>query len=81
MSFWKAAGEMAKKAGSVALNEINAAGERSKQYKEEMPSMGDDELFRIMKNERTSSPMKSGAALQELRGRGYSNEEIKSRIG
>ena len=34
MSFWKKAGDLALKAGSAALSEAKAAGERTKQYKE-----------------------------------------------
>lgn len=80
MSFWKKAGELALKAGSAALSEAKAAGERSKQYKEEMPSKSDDELLRVIKRERTSSPLMAGAAMQELKSRGYSQEQIKEKI-
>lgn len=80
MSFWKKAGELALKAGSAALNEAKAAGERSKQYKEEMPSKSDDELLRVIKRERASSPLMASAAMQELKSRGYSQEQIKEKI-
>lgn len=80
MSFWKKAGELALKAGSAALNETQAAGERTKQYKEEMPLKSDDELVQIIKREGSRSLLMSTAAMQELKSRGYSSEEIKSRV-
>ena len=80
MSFWKKAGDLALKAGSAALNEAKAAGERLKQYKEEMPLKEDEELFRIIKRERTSSLIMASAASQELKSRGYSSEQIKAKI-
>lgn len=80
MSFWKKAGDLALKVGSAALSEAKASGERTKQYKEEMPLKGDDELFHIVQRERTRSMQKAGAAVQELKSRGYSPEEIKERI-
>lgn len=80
MSFWKKAGELAMKAGSSALNEARAAGERSQQYKEEMPPKSDSELFQIAKRDRESSPLRASAAGQELKSRGYSPEEIRERI-
>lgn len=80
MSFWKKAGELALKAGSAALNETKAAGERSQQYKGEMPFKSDNDLLQIIKRERASSPLKAGAAMQELKSRGYSPEEIREKI-
>lgn len=80
MSFWKKAGELALKAGSAALSEVSAAGERTKQYKEEMLSKDDDELVKIIKKERSSSPLMASAAMQELKSRGYSPEEVKEKI-
>ncbi len=70
MSFWKKAGELASKTGSYALKEVKAANERSKQYNEEMPEKNDDELIRIIKKERSSSPVKASAAYKELKNRG-----------
>lgn len=80
MSFWKKAGDLALKAGSAILSEANAAAERNKQYKEEMPLKSDNELLSIVNKERSGSPMKAGAALQELKSRGHSPEEIKEKI-
>lgn len=80
MSFWKKAGDLALKAGSAALSEAKAAGERAQQYKEEMPLKGDEELLRIIKRERASSPLMAGAAMQELKSRGYSPEQIKEKL-
>ena len=79
MSFWKKAGELALNAGSAALSEAQAAGERAKQYKEDMPLKSDEELLRIIKQEGTSSLLMSGAAMRELKSRGYSQEDIKKR--
>ena len=45
-----------------------------------MPQKNDDDLFKILKRDRSSSPLKAGAAMQELEARGYSKEEIKSRL-
>lgn len=80
MGFWSSVGDLAMKAGSAALKEGKEAVERSQQYKEEMPQKNDDDLFRIIKRERSSSPLKAGAAMKELESRGYSKEEIKSRL-
>ena len=80
MSFWKKAGELAMQAGSAALKEGKDAVDRSKQYKEEMPQKSDDELFRIIKKELSSSPLKAGAARQELEARGHSREDIKNHL-
>ena len=81
MGFWESAGDIAKKVGKAALEEGQGALERSRQYREEMPMKSDRELARIFINERGSSPLKSSAALQELKSRGYSNaQEIKSLI-
>lgn len=80
MGFWSTVGNLALKAGSAALQEGKGAVDRSKQYKEEMPEKSDDDLLRIIKKERSSSPLKAGAAMQELEARGYSKEEIKSRL-
>ena len=80
MSFWKTAGELALKAGKAGLDQAQAAGERSQQYKVEMPLKSDPELFNIIKRELRSSPLKVGAAVQELKDRGYSQEDIKAKI-
>ncbi|MFJ2683827.1 hypothetical protein ACIOYV_08795 [Pseudomonas sp. NPDC087342] len=80
MSFWSKAGELALKAGKLAVQETKAAGERSREYKEAMPGLSDDELIRILKNERSSSPMKAGAANNELKNRGYDADSIKMLI-
>lgn len=79
MSFWKKAGELALKTGSYALNEVKAAGERSTQYNEEMSGKNDDELIRIIKKEKSSSPLKASSAYKELKNRGYDPEDIKTR--
>lgn len=78
MSFWKKAGELALKTGSYALKEVKAANERSAQYNEEMPGKNDDELIRIIKKEKSSSPLKASAAYKELKNRGYDPEDIKT---
>lgn len=80
MSFWKSVGDLAMKAGSTALKEGKEAIERSQQYKEEMPQRSDDDLLKIIKKERSSSPLKAGAAMKELESRGYSKENIKQRL-
>ncbi|SMS12628.1 hypothetical protein CFBP1590__5042 [Pseudomonas viridiflava] len=77
MGFWDKAGELALKAGTFAVKEVKAAGDRSREYKELMPTLSDDELLRIVKKERSSSPMKAGAAHGELKNRGYDPESIK----
>lgn len=77
MSFWKKAGELVLKTGSYALKEAKAASERSAQYDEEMPCKNDDELIRIIKKEKSSSPLKASAAYKELKNRGYDPEDIK----
>ncbi|WP_318508277.1 hypothetical protein [Photobacterium leiognathi] len=77
MGFWSTVGDLAKKAGSAALDEGKGALERTKQYKAEMPSKSDAELARIAKKDRSHSPLRAGAAIQELESRGYSKDEIK----
>jgi len=78
MGFWDKAGELAKKAGSAVLDEAKAAGDRNKEYKAQMPNKSDAQLVSIVKNERTSSPLKSSAAFKELKSRGYDAEDIKA---
>ncbi|WP_409243410.1 hypothetical protein [Enterobacter cloacae] len=79
MGFWDKARDVAKAAGKAAWEETKAANERVQQYKADMPSLNDRELARIVARERSSSPLKASAALQELKNRGYSNsEEIKA---
>ena len=80
MGFWNKAGGLALKAGAFAVQEMKAAGDRSKEYKELMPTLSDDELLRIVKKERSSSPMKAGAAHSELKNRGYDPESIKQLV-
>ena len=77
MSFWSTVGDLAKKAGSAALDEGKDALKRTKEYKEEMPNKSDSELAKIAKRDRSGSPLRAGAALQELKSRGYSSEDIK----
>ncbi|POR58520.1 hypothetical protein [Pseudomonas syringae] len=77
MGFWDKAGELALKAGTFVVKEVKAAGDRSREYKELVPTLSDDELLRILKKERSSSPMKAGAAHGELKNRGYDPESIK----
>ena len=59
MGFWSTVGNLALKAGSAALQEGKGAVDRSKQYKEEMPEKSDDDLLRIIKKERSSSPLRN----------------------
>lgn len=80
MGFWSTVGGIALKAGNAALKEGKEAVERSKQYKDEMPEKKDDDLLIIIKKERSRSPLKASAAMKELESRGYSKEEIKSRV-
>lgn len=42
-----------------------------------MPEKNYDELIRIIKKEKSSSPVKATAAYKELKNRGYDPEEIK----
>lgn len=73
MSFWKSAAELALKAGS----EISAANSRMNDFRAELSEKTDSELMRIVKSNRITSPMKSGAAIVELKNRGYSAEDIR----
>ena len=65
------------KAGSIALEEAKKASERSREYADEMRNKTDSQLLSIVKNERSSSPIKAGAAYKELKNRGYDPENIK----
>lgn len=76
MGFWDVVGKVA----GAAMNEVKEAGQRSQAYKAEMAGKSVDELVYIIKREGSSSPMKSGAAIQELKSRGYDQEEIKSLV-
>jgi len=79
MGFWDKARDVAKTVGKAAWEETKATNDRVQQYKVEMPSLNDRELARIVAKERSSSPLKASAAMQELKNRGYSNsEEIKA---
>lgn len=73
MGFWDAVGKIA----GAAMNEVKEAGQRSQVYKAEMADKSVDELVRIIKREGSSSPLKSGAAIQELKSRGYDQDDIK----
>lgn len=80
MGFWKEAGNLVMKVGSVALNQGKAALERSREYQAEMPSKSDAQLVAIIKKDRSRTPLRAGAASQELKNRGYDAESIKSMI-
>ena len=74
------AGTAAVKLGKLALEEGKAAGERSQKYREEMTSNSEEALLKTVKNERSSSPLKASAALQELNNRGHETKDIIDRI-
>ncbi|MGX2968067.1 hypothetical protein ACWIW6_08440 [Ursidibacter sp. B-7004-1] len=76
MGFWDVVGKVA----GAAANEVKEAGQRAQVYKAEMGSHSDSELARIIKNDRGSSPMRAGAAMQELKSRGYDQEAIKDLV-
>ncbi|EGZ4019285.1 hypothetical protein AIC89_004572 [Salmonella enterica subsp. enterica serovar Aberdeen] len=79
MGFWDKAFDVAKTVGKAAWEETKAANERAKQYREEVVSLSDRELARIIATERHSTPLRAGAAMAELKRRGYANaEEIKA---
>lgn len=73
MGFWDVVGKVA----GAAVNEVKEAGQRSQVYKAEMTGKSDSELAYFIKREGSSSPLKSGAALQELKSRGYDQESIQ----
>ncbi|MBW3118784.1 MULTISPECIES: hypothetical protein [Enterobacterales] len=75
MSFWDKAKEIGKAVGKEAWEQSKSAYERQRNYMDEMPTKSDRELARIVINERGSSPMKAGAALKELKNRGYSSTQ------
>lgn len=77
MSFWKKAGELAKKAGTAILEEAKATSERANEYSLEMRSKSDSELARIVNIEMKRSPLKASSAYKELKARGYDTEQIK----
>ena len=79
MGFWDTLGKVGKDMAKEALQQGKDAMERSKQYQAEMTSKSDDELFRIVKTERTRSFLKASAAYHELKNRGYSAEDMKAR--
>lgn len=72
MGFWESVGKMV---GS-AVNEVKEAGDRAKLYKLEMADKSDNDLAYIIKSERATSPLKASAAFQELKSRGYTQEDI-----
>ena len=80
MGFWSTVGKISKAVGKEVLTQGGEALDRSKQYTQQMPTKTDDELFRIIKKELRSSPMKTGAAKKELESRGYNHEEIMARL-
>jgi hypothetical protein len=75
-----AAGTAAVFLGKLALEEGKDAIKRNAQYKSEMGESDDDNLLRTIKKEMNGSPLKSGAALAELKSRGYSQEEIADKL-
>lgn len=69
--------------GSVigrAVNVVKDAEKRTQVYNAEMTSKSNSELARIIKSEGSASPLRSGAALQELKSRGFSQEDIKELV-
>lgn len=80
MGFWDTLGKAIGIVAGAAADQIKQSVERNQVYQLEMADKSDDELICIIKKEGSSSPMKSGAALKELRNRGYDQEEIKALI-
>lgn len=78
MGFWGSVGKLAMKAGEAAIDETRKAAERHKEYKAEMPGKSDDDLLSIVKRDRSRSPLKAGAAFEELKNRGFSPEDINA---
>lgn len=76
MGFWDSVGKVAGR----AVNEVKEVGQRSVAYKQEMAMKSDSELAYIIKREGSNSPLKSGAAIQELKSRGYDQESIKELV-
>lgn len=76
MGFWDVVGKVA----GAAVNEVKDATQRSQAYKMEMTSKSDSELARIIKREGSSSPLRSGAAIQELKSRGYDQDRINDLV-
>ncbi len=80
MGLWDNIKKVSKAVGKEALEQGTSAIERSQQYKQEMSMKTDEALFMTIKNERKDSPMKAGAAKQELENRGYDNNTIMARV-
>lgn len=72
MGFW----DTVKKVGKFGLDQLKKADTRSKEYQNDMPRKSDRALAKIIVNERTSSPLKAGAAWKELQSRGYSAQDV-----
>ena len=75
MSFWKAAGDLAKKAGSATLDGAKSVNEANNKCKAEMKEMDEDELVRIVKTR--GQILRYTAAYAELKSRGLDDDDIK----
>ncbi len=77
MGFWGAVGKIGKSVGKEAIKMGGQTLNQIKTDTEEMPLKTDAELFRIAKK---ANGLHQGAAVVELKKRGYDTEEIKARI-
>jgi len=79
--FWGIALKFAKNVGAQAVNSLNERANEIRQLREKYKSMDDEKLVDILKSDGlfSSSSTEKGAALSELKSRGYSLEDIRSR--
>lgn len=78
MGFWSSVGKVVVGAAKLVGNEIESQANELKQLKAEYKNKSDDELLRIARNEGMlgHSSKEKGAASSELRGRGYTQQQI-----
>ena len=75
MGFWRSVGKVTLSVATWAFDETKSAVDRGERYKDEMLEKSDDELKKIIIKYKHSLLMVS-AAFQELKGRGYTKEDL-----
>ena len=81
MSFLGKALNVVRDLGTVVVSEIEKQANESREIKQKLEKMSDDELFKVVKNDGFfgSSQKEKSTAFSLLKHRGYSVEDINQR--
>ena len=82
MSFWNKALDVAKNAGTAIVSEIESSANESREIKQKYEIMNDDELIKILSSDGFLGRTKKekGVAFSLLKSRGYSADQLKSKM-